>query len=53
MNSDTALHTRIIYVAHDHLNRDRGALRDANMATDVIVLVESARMTTGRNLHKE
>jgi deoxyribodipyrimidine photolyase-related protein len=53
MNSDAAPHTRIIYVAHDHLNRDRGALRDANMATDVIVLVESARMTTGRNWHKE
>ena len=53
MNSDAALHTRIIYVAHDHLNRERGALRDANMATDVIVLVESARMTTGRNWHKE
>lgn len=53
MGTDAAPHTRIIYVAHDHLNRDRGALRTANMATDVIVLVESARMTTGRNWHKE
>ena len=53
LGTDAAPHTRIIYVAHDHLNRDRGALHTANMATDVIVLVESARMTTGRNWHKE
>jgi deoxyribodipyrimidine photolyase-related protein len=44
---------RLIYVAHDHLNRERGALKAANPATDVIVLVESQRMTTGRNWHKE
>jgi deoxyribodipyrimidine photolyase-related protein len=44
---------RLIYVAHDHLNRQRGALKDANASTDVIVLVESQRMTTGRAWHKE
>ena len=35
--------TRIVYVAHDHLNRERGALKSANPQTDVIVLVESQR----------
>lgn len=44
---------RIIYVAHDHLHRGFGALRDADPATDAIVLVESARMITGRPWHKE
>lgn len=44
---------QIIYVAHDHLNRSRGALKAADPKTSVIVLVESARMTSGRNWHKE
>ena len=44
---------RILYVAHDHLNRNRGVLKTANPETDVIVLVESARMTTGRPWHPE
>jgi len=44
---------RILYVAHDHLNASYGVLRDANPLTDVVVLVESARMTTGRPWHKE
>ena len=44
---------RILYVAHDHLNADRGVLRTANPATDVVVLVESARMLEGRPWHKE
>ena len=44
---------RIIYVAHDHLHRGFGALREADPATDLIVLVESARMITGRPWHKE
>jgi deoxyribodipyrimidine photolyase-related protein len=44
---------RIIYLAFDHLHRDFGALKQANSADDVIALVESARMTTGRNWHKE
>jgi len=44
---------RIVYVPFDHLNRDRGALAGADPATDVIALVESERMTTGRPWHKE
>ncbi|AIC48095.1 cryptochrome/photolyase family protein [Rhodoluna lacicola] len=44
---------RILYVAHDHLNQTRGVLKNANPNTDAIVLVESARMTTGRPWHKE
>jgi len=45
--------TRILYVPHDHLNENFGVLKSANPATDVVVLVESARMTSGRNWHKE
>ncbi len=44
---------RIIYVPFDHLHRNFGALKIADPATDVIAMVESARMTTGRNWHKE
>ena len=44
---------RIIYIPFDHLHRKFGALKDADSKTDVIVFVESARMTTGRNWHPE
>lgn len=44
---------RIIYIPFDHLHRDFGALKGADPATDLIAMVESARMTTGRNWHKE
>jgi len=44
---------RIIYIPFDHLHRKYGALKDADPKVDLIVLVESARMTTGRNWHKE
>jgi deoxyribodipyrimidine photolyase-related protein len=44
---------RILYIAHDHLNRYRGVLNSADAKTDVIVLVESARMTSGRPWHPE
>jgi len=44
---------RIIYIPFDHLHRNYGALKDADPKQDVIALVESARMTTGRNWHKE
>ncbi len=44
---------RIIYIPFDHLNRKYGALKNANPDEDLIVLVESARMTTGRPWHKE
>ena len=45
--------SRLIYIPFDHLHRNYGALKDADPATDVIAFVESARMTTGRNWHKE
>ncbi len=44
---------RILYVPHDHLNQNYGVLKTTNENTDAIVLVESARMLTGRNWHKE
>ncbi len=44
---------RIIYIPFDHLHRNFGALKGANPKEDVIALVESARMTMGRNWHKE
>ena len=43
---------RILYVPFDHLNRNKGVLKDLKQ-TDVVVLVESARMTSGRQWHKE
>lgn len=42
---------RLIYVAFDHLNENYGALKGCDPAQDVIVLVESQRMTTGRKWH--
>ena len=44
---------RIIYIPFDHLHRGYGALKEADPAVDLIAMVESARMTTGRNWHKE
>jgi deoxyribodipyrimidine photolyase-related protein len=44
---------RIIYIAHDHLHRGYGALAQADKSSDAIVLVESERMTTGRDWHPE
>ena len=44
---------RIIFLPFDHLHRNFGALKGADPKSDLIVLVESARMTTGRNWHKE
>ncbi|MEY3472984.1 MAG: hypothetical protein RLY22_487, partial [Actinomycetota bacterium] len=44
---------RILYVAFDQLNLNHGVLKTANPGEDAIVLVESARMTTGRPWHKE
>ena len=44
---------RIIFIPFDHLNQKYGALKNANPKEDLVVLVESARMTTGRNWHKE
>lgn len=44
---------RILYIPHDHLNRDYGVLREADPSRDVVVLVESQRMITNRPWHKE
>ncbi len=44
---------RIIYIPHDHLNAERGALKIADPSTDVVVLVESQRMIQGRPWHPE
>jgi deoxyribodipyrimidine photolyase-related protein len=44
---------RILYIPFDHLHRNYGALKDADPKSDVIAFVESARMSTGRNWHKE
>ena len=43
--------SRIVYVPFDHLNRGYGALKNADPKTDVIAMVESARMTTGCAWH--
>lgn len=45
--------SRILYVPFDHLDRNKGVLKDLDPKTDVVVLVESARMITGRDWHKE
>ena len=44
---------RIIYIPFDHLHRNFGALKDADPKQDLIAFVQSARMTSGRNWHKE
>ena len=45
--------TRTLYIPFDHLHREYGVLRDADQNRDLILLVESKRMTTGRNWHPE
>ncbi|MTB09914.1 MAG: deoxyribodipyrimidine photolyase, partial [Actinobacteria bacterium] len=44
---------RILYIPFDHLNLSYGVLKDADPKTDHIVLIESARMTSGRPWHNE
>ena len=45
--------TRIIFIPFDQLNAERGAMKIADKQSDVIVLVESQRMITGRQWHKQ
>lgn len=45
--------SRILYIPFDHLNRNKGVLKDLDPKNGVVVLVESARMTSGRDWHKE
>jgi len=44
---------RILYVPFDHLNMSKGVLKEIDPKNDVVVLVESSRMITGRDWHKE
>ena len=44
---------RTLYIPFDHLHRDYGILRTANVDSDHILLVESERMRSGRNWHPE
>jgi deoxyribodipyrimidine photolyase-related protein len=43
---------RILYVPFDQLHRRYGILKNANPQEDLIVMVESKRMTTGDQWHK-
>jgi deoxyribodipyrimidine photolyase-related protein len=45
--------SRVIFVPFDHLSLDHGAMKNANPATDLLVLVESQRMLTGRPWNAE
>ena len=42
---------RIIYVSHDQLNVEYGALAKADKKSDLVLFVESARMIKGRKWH--
>ena len=44
---------RTLYIPFDHLHRDYGILKTAEKTEDRILLVESARMRSGRNWHPE
>lgn len=44
---------RILFIPFDHLSFDHGVMATADSVTDVIVLVESERMLTGRPWHPE
>ena len=43
---------RIIYIPFDHLHPKYGALKDADPKSDLIILIESARMVAGGNWNK-
>jgi deoxyribodipyrimidine photolyase-related protein len=42
---------RILYIPFDQLNENYGVLKDSDPESDVIAMVESRRMTSGRNWH--
>ena len=44
---------RVLYVPFDHLNLTKGVFKEIDPKNDVVVLVESNRMITGRDWHKE
>lgn len=43
----------LIYLAHDNLNRNKGALKGANPKSHEILFVESQRMLRGARWHKQ
>ncbi len=45
--------SKLIYVAFDQLNKNYGALKNANPKTDLVVFVESQRMIADRKWHKQ
>ncbi len=44
---------RALYIPFDHLNRSYGALKEADPASDLVVLVESQSMIGGAEWHRE
>jgi deoxyribodipyrimidine photolyase-related protein len=44
---------RILFIAFDQLNADAGVMKIARKETDHIVLIESQRMISGRQWHKQ
>jgi deoxyribodipyrimidine photolyase-related protein len=43
----------LIYLAHDNLNRHKGALKDADPKKHEVIFVESNRMLTGARWHRQ
>ncbi|NCU83018.1 MAG: deoxyribodipyrimidine photolyase, partial [Actinobacteria bacterium] len=44
---------RILYIGFDQLNAKYGVLKSADVKSDVIALIQSEPMTTGKNWHPE
>lgn len=44
---------RIILIQFDQLNRNFGVIKSSNPDSDLVVFIESERMRTGRNWHKQ
>ncbi len=45
--------SQIIYIPFDQLSTERGAMKVASKENDLVVLVESQRMITGRQWHRQ
>ena len=43
----------LIYIAHDNLNRHKGALKDADPEKHEVIFVESQRMLSGARWHRQ
>ena len=44
---------RILYIPFDQLHTDYGVLKDSDPKNDLVVMVQSQRMTTGRDWHPQ